>query len=259
MSLPPRERNILIAAGTAGVAGFAYLVLRLNHLSKQLAKHDEEVYWRSVHETRHLQAWTWINQTLTLQAPLPPMRGWAISPDFAAYYVELLREHRPRNVVELGGGTSTILSGITLAQLGDDAQITAIEALAPFAAATRAALTQHGVENAAVVHAPLTSTHIGRHTWNWYAPALLDDLHDIDLLVVDGPAQFRNPRRHVRYPALPLLYEQLAPGAFILLDDANRDDERRVVTRWLREFPALEQIETRDDLEKGAVLLRKPM
>jgi predicted O-methyltransferase YrrM len=230
---------------------------QLGQIRKQLAKHDEDVYWRSVHETRHLQAWTWLVRTLDLTAPLPPMRGWAISPDFAAYYVELLRTHRPSNVVELGGGTSTILSGLALAQLDDNAHITAVEALAPFAEATRNALSNHKVENAQVVHAPLTRTQLGRQHWDWYTTALLDDLHDIDLLLVDGPAQFRNPRPHVRYPALPLLYDRLAPGALVLLDDASRDDERRVVRRWLREFPALEHVETRDDLEKGAVLLRK--
>lgn len=244
--------------GAALAAGLVYLGMQLARLSQRLAQHDEDVYWRSVHETRHIQAWTWLVRTLDVNAPLPPMRGWAISPDFAAYYVELLREHRPVNVVELGGGTSTILSGLALAQLGTNAQITAVESLAPFAEATRAALARHEVENAAVIHAPLSRTHIERHAYMWYTTALLDGLSEIDLLLVDGPAQFRNPRRHVRYPALPLLYERLAPGALVLLDDANRADERRVVGRWLREFPGLEVVETRDDFEKGAVLLRKP-
>jgi predicted O-methyltransferase YrrM len=255
--LTPRERNALLATGTAFAAGFVYLGLRLAQLSQQLAQHDEDTLWRSIYETRNLQAWTWLTATLDLNTPLPPMRGWAISPDFAAYYVELLREHRPSNVVELGGGTSTILSGLALAQLGTDAHITAIEALAPFASATRELLTRHQVENAAVIHAPLTRTQINRHAWTWYTTALMDELDDIDLLLVDGPAQFRNARRQIRYPALPLLYDRLAPGALILLDDANRDDERRVVARWLREFPALEMVETNDDLEKGAALLRK--
>jgi hypothetical protein len=80
---------------------------------------------------------------------------------------------------------------------------------------------------ATVVDAPLVDA--------WYDPAALDGLPErgVELLIVDGPPAARGSR----YPALPLLADRLAPGAAILLDDTDREGERKAVERWSDEFP----------------------
>jgi predicted O-methyltransferase YrrM len=258
MPLTQNERRALLAAGGAALLGFLIQNRKLNQIQRQLDKHDEDVYWRSVHETRHLQAWTWLTDTVEFNAPLPLMRGWAISPDFAAYYVELIREFQPQQIVELGGGTSTVISGTVLKTEQDEGQVIAVEAMETFADLTRQQLKRHEVENVAeVIHAPLVRSRVGRRHWPWYDIFELADIPPIDFLLVDGPAQFRNPVKMARYPAIPLLWPRIKAGALILMDDSARPDEQQVVKRWLSEFPSLEVVEERDDLEKGAVLLRK--
>ncbi|MBC8099940.1 MAG: class I SAM-dependent methyltransferase, partial [Armatimonadetes bacterium] len=58
-----------------------------------------------------------------------------------------------------------------------------------------------------------------------------------------------------RYPALPILFECLRVGALIVVDDADREDEQRMVARWLREYPL--RVVDRPETEKGTVVLEK--
>ena len=47
------------------------------------------------------------------------------------------------------------------------------------------------------------------------------------MLIVDGPAETTEPL--IRYPAVPVLYDRLSDDAVILLDDADRTEEERIV------------------------------
>jgi hypothetical protein len=38
-----------------------------------------------------------------------------------------------------------------------------------------------------------------------------------------------------RFPALPALADRLAPGALVVLDDADRDGERDILDAWERD------------------------
>ena len=76
----------------------------------------------------------------------------------------------------------------------------------------------------------------------WYdEAALADGLREalqgdpIDLLVVDGPPAHAVGHGLARYPALPALEDRLAPGATVVLDDAERPGEQEVLRRWERE------------------------
>ncbi len=67
------------------------------------------------------------------------------------------------------------------------------------------------------------------------------------MLVIDGPPEAVGPL--ARYPAGPSLFPSLSVGATVFLDDAARDDEKRIIERWQREFPDLERQD--HDCEKG--------
>jgi hypothetical protein len=62
--------------------------------------------------------------------------------------------------------------------------------------------------------------------YKWYARASFKGLAKIDLLVIDGPPSSTNP--DARYPALEHLIPLLSPNATIVLDDADRDEERKL-------------------------------
>jgi hypothetical protein len=55
---------------------------------------------------------------------------------------------------------------------------------------------------------------------------------------------------------VPVFFERLALGAAVILDDADRPDERLIVERWTKSFPALE-LEISPPCEKGFVVLRR--
>lgn len=42
-----------------------------------------------------------------------------------------------------------------------------------------------------------------------------------------------------RYPALHVLEYQLAPNAVVILDDADRPDEKGIIQRWVTEVAGL--------------------
>lgn len=186
------------------------------------------------------------------RAPMPPTRHWAASPDFLQLIVEILQEHKPQVVVELGSGVSTLYTAYLLEQNGQG-KLYSIEHLADFATETRQRLHRHQLSQwVEVIHAPLVVQSIGTEQKQWYQPDFIAELPLIDLLVVDGPPW--KLQRESRYPALPLLYERLAPQARILVDDYLRADEKRMVRRWLEAYPAF-KLKEYPYLEKQAALL----
>ncbi len=71
--------------------------------------------------------------------------------------------------------------------------------------------------------------------YDWYDVQDVIPQEPIGLIVCDGPP---GSIRGGRYGLAPLLRSRFAPGAIILLDDAQRRAERRVVDRWCDELPA---------------------
>ena len=78
------------------------------------------------------------------------------------------------------------------------------------------------------------------------------DLPGIDLLVVDGPPGTIG--RLARYPALRQLRDRMNAAFTVLVDDADRDDEREMIRRWRAEDTMLDEV--RLTAEKGLVVLR---
>jgi predicted O-methyltransferase YrrM len=184
--------------------------------------------------------------------PLPPMRLWVISPDFALLIVQTIRAYRPQVIVELGSGVSTLICGYCVEAQGSG-QIISYEHEADFADVTRTNVRAHGLDGyAAVIHAPLTPL-ADLPTRRWYDPRAMADLPGIDLLIVDGPPEGINGM--ARYPALPSLINRLNPGALVLVDDFMRADEYAMVRQWVEAYD-LDMIAAFAN-EKGAALLRR--
>ena len=219
---------------------------RTRELFDRQSQEQSDVY-------HQIEAFVSLTNTLKMRQPLPPMRGWAVSPDFANVLVGLIRERRPRRILELGGGVSTLVAAYCLEEIGEGS-IVSLDHDAAYAEATRRNLRRHRLERlATVLHAPLITVQAAAQEYRWYDCSALSKDGEFDLLVVDGPPAGSQPE--VRYPALPLLMKRLSATAAILLDDAGRGDERAILERWLREFPEF----AREDLatEKGAAILRR--
>lgn len=213
---------------------------QFNFLFKQL--HETEGELRSMINIRPL-----LGQTLV------PFGEWSIDGRFGEKLIRLLLEERPGLVLECGSGTSTVLAAQCLNQIGSG-RIVALEHLGKFAAATRQRLREGRLENiATVLETPLREWSLNGINMSWYNFKPAAHLHQqIDLLIVDGPPG--NTGHLARYPALPILKEWLSPGGIILLDDGNRDDEREIAERWIKELNTTSEFLPAG---KGAWIIRK--
>lgn len=201
---------------------------------------------------RQVESLFFLFSTLKFRHPLPPMRVWAISPDFANLIISLTRECRPKVVLEIGSGVSTLISAYCL-QENKEGVVISLDHDKQFMAVSAGNIVKHGLQDIATVkYAPLKETMIEGKLWQWYNTKQLHHLGRVDMLIIDGPPE--RTQKLARYPALPILFPLLSDDAVIILDDADRPDETEIVKRWLREFPdfSLETVDT----EKGTAILR---
>lgn len=185
-------------------------------------------------QNEHQQALLFINSTLDLRAPLPMLTGWAASPQLVCTLIELVREHKPTTVVELGSGSSTLAMGYAVEEVGKG-HVIALDHLAEYADETEKRIHRHQLGDwAEVRYAPLVDLDIDGEIWPWYDLSALGD-PSIDLLFVDGPPH--KTRSMARYPAVPMLASRLSDTAIVVLDDADRSDEQAIAEKWLEHLP----------------------
>lgn len=201
---------------------------------------------------RQLESLQALHSLLQLPRPLPSLRGWAGSPDFLLELAREVQRRRPATVVECSSGASTVVAA-RCCQMNGAGHVFSLENSPEYAQKTRRLLDECGLQAwATVIDAPLQQVEIGSERYPWYTLAGLDT-RSIDLLVVDGPPA--GLREQARYPAGPLLVPRLSANGAVMLDDADRPDERRIVERWRTEFADL-SAESRP-AEKGLVLLSR--
>ncbi len=228
--------------------GLVGLLLNLHRMQQKEAEHY----------LRHVQALHSLYALVPFRAPLPPLIGWAASPELACTLVDVVRRETPERVLELGSGASTLVMAYALEQVGTG-RILALDHERNYADRTVDLLAAHDLQDwAEVRHAPLTDVSLDRRVQPWYdlAPVeeeLSNDHAPIDLLVIGGPP--RETHAHARYPALPLLYDYLSESAVVVLDDAFREEEQKALTCWQASFGDLE-LELHDS-HRGIAVLRR--
>jgi len=200
-------------------------------------------------------AWSELQKALEPANFMPPLRGWAASPDVIRILVRVILQRKPSLVVECGSGSSSVWLGYALRRAGGG-QLVALEHDASYADRTRALVTAHGLDDIVEVRvAPLVPIHIEPESPGavarselWYDTAAIEDLGDIGVVFVDGPPAATG--REARYPAVPALLPKCSDDVVIVLDDAARPDEVAVGDRWLAEHPRLRR--EIEPAEKGA-------
>ena len=160
---------------------------------------------------------------------LPNLGSWKADTGFLHTIVDAVETLRPRHVVELGVGASTLVIAQALDRFGGG-RLASYDQHEDFARETLDWLTDHGLE-ADLHHAPLSEPPRG---WpgQWYGLRQVPPA--IDLLVIDGPQWSLHPL--VR-GAAEVLFDRIVLGGMVLLDDAARPGERLVARRWRRNWP----------------------
>ena len=167
--------------------------------------------------------------------PLPATRKMAASPDFLKLVVETILTEKPKLVVELGSGISTILAGKALEKNGNG-DLISIDHDDKYAELTRKKICLEKLSDITkVVTAELKMHPINGQNYMWYEPSFVKEIkQNIDLLIIDGPPRIIN--KNARFPAIPLLKEYFTDDTVILLDDGRRKDEQNTVKLWLKEL-----------------------
>lgn len=199
---------------------------------------------------RQLEAMVDLRALISARAPLPAMRGWALSPDALRLVVGEVFARQPPLIVECGSGSSSVWLGYAVQRIGAG-RVVALEHDERFLSLTRDLLRAHGLDDVVEVrHAPLAPWDGGgadAAAQPWYDVRAVADLDKIGLLLVDGPPGTIDAA--ARYPALPVLLPRCADDVLIVLDDTVRSGEGAVSDRWLAEHPELRR--TVYDFEKG--------
>lgn len=237
---------IVIGAVVIVAAALVLILITLYGLNRE-RKADMSKHLHQIQATLDLYARESFRQRL------PPMTGWAASPVLLSDIASEIRLRRPKVILELGSGVSTIVMAYALEEIGQG-HIRSLEHSDEYKNRTIAELERHDLTSWADVRlAPLKPVQIEGREWMWYDVTALEDLTEIDLVVVDGPPF--ETQSMARYPALPIIFDRLSPSAVIVLDDADRRDEQKCLKRWREEFADID-LELRDS-PKGTAILRR--
>jgi hypothetical protein len=215
--------------------------------NQRLAGHGTDLLLRA--QSREIEALVQLFQGFTPRAPMPSSGDFALNPTDLLELIHLIRTRKPRLVVELGSGTSSVWIAYALEQSGG--RLVSLDHDTEYAKKTRSLLSAHQLTGVAEVReAPLKPLTLDGKTFQWYDVSELADLRGINMLLVDGPPEATGP--DARYPALHVLESKLAGSATIIFDDANRQDEQAALRKWTETFPGLSR--ERELLGRHAVL-----
>jgi predicted O-methyltransferase YrrM len=208
-------------------------------LKGTFAKATDAAIARSSRDTHaKIQAHADLHRLITPRAPMPLQGGWALASDTMHAVASRVWDARPELIVECGSGSSSVWLGYIVELLGLG-QVISLEHDQRYFEASRDLVRAHGLEKVVEIrYAPFEAWTDGSGAdHQWYALMAIEDLANIGLLLVDGPP---GPSGHqARYPAGPLLFPRCREGAVVVLDDADREDEKAISDRWLADWPNL--------------------
>ena len=163
---------------------------------------------------------------------LPNLGSWKADTGLLTLVADHILAAKPKTVVEFGTGASTLIVAKALELAGGGA-FTSFEQHPEFVQATRDWLAQYDLE-ADLRAVQLRPSPAG---WSglWYDHGELPG--SIDFLLIDGPPWTIHPFTR---GAAATVFDRIAPGGVIMLDDAARPGERVVARRWRREWPDFE-------------------
>lgn len=199
------------------------------------------------------------------------INGWPASSDFLFYVSRLIEINKYKLIVEFGSGTSTLVIARTVENIKvrSDSRYSpkflSFEHLEKYFLITdrflRDSALRGGVD---LVHAPLVKYNLSENDYLFYdcTQALSENKvefssDDCTLILVDGPPEATNAE--ARYPAVNFALNSIDSNEIhMLLDDAARNDETKILEKWKSDFTQAGYAVSEEviNLEKGASLLK---
>jgi hypothetical protein len=212
-------------------AGLRHLDEQLKNLGARLGGHILGKLDEKVRELNNALALTQMGYRFPLF-----LSGWSIDAFLGKALVAHLLEEKPRLVLELGSGSSTLLIARSLQLMRvEPCEHIAVDHERRFLDITRRQLELNDLADRVQFWlCPLGQVPGTDKVWY---QGLAERLRGkrIDLLLVDGPP---GPLQvQSRLPALPLLSRFLNDRCTVILDDAAREDEKSIAKQWADTFP----------------------
>lgn len=155
-----------------------------------------------------------------------PASDWAITRDLAIALYRHCEKTRPKRIVEVGSGVSTMMLALYAAR--HRAEVITLEHDPKWLARTLEALRAVGLDGAVKLVLRRVRSYDSYH-WYEYDPKAELRGKPIDFLLVDGPP---DQLGHGRVGALLHLRSALRKGAEVWLHDGKRESERQAVIAW---------------------------
>jgi hypothetical protein len=154
--------------------------------------------------------------------------GWSAKEEYLAQCIAHALE-APGPILECGSGLTTILLGTIATQRGYPHW--ALEHTPAWATKVQRYLRRYTLDAVVLCVTPLKDYGL---FW-WYDAPVAALPSDFALVICDGPPY---DTQGGRYGLVPRMRERLQPGCVILLDDAERAEERAIARRWAAELGA---------------------
>jgi predicted O-methyltransferase YrrM len=163
------------------------------------------------------------------QDALPNLGSWKADTSLLHKIADRILEAKPQLVVEFGAGAPTLIAARAL-QINGSGRLISFDQHEDFVIATQQWLGDHGLTSdlrcVPLVRSP------GRWRGLWYDHGQLPD--NIDLMLIDGPCWTIHPFGR---GAASSLFDKIAIGGMVMLDDGARPGERIVRRRWRKMYP----------------------
>ncbi|GAB1693949.1 class I SAM-dependent methyltransferase [Krasilnikovia sp. M28-CT-15] len=167
-------------------------------------------------QSREAEAALQVFRQVTPRAPMPFAAGDDRGAADLLGLLHVVRGRRPALTVTLGADSAAVWLAYAVEATGG--RVIAVEHDRDRVGRLRALLAAHGLARVAeVVHAPLSDARRGSDAADWYEWTALEELREIDLLVVDGPADLTTRQRVTA--AVRALGPRLAADAVLVVEN----------------------------------------
>jgi len=186
---------------------------------------------------------------------------WALPLDELQFLSHVVRRLKPRHIVEFGSGTSTRGFARASMTLDTPCYITSVDHDADFRRNTLLGLASQRMANCQVAlqFAPLVQRECGGKLLPVYRlrPHRFASRRPADLVLIDGPPVALGGREGTLYQVLDFARS----GTVVLLDDANRAEERAILARWQDNLGEAIEVRLLPQFSHGmaAILVREPV
>lgn len=230
------------------------ILLQLSSYRKSLKEVEAAQVKNMANVVKQIESFLRIQNALNYGELLVDFHVWSISPDIGVFLLEKIYENHYDLIIEFGSGSSTVLLAKSVEAkqrqhlvqdgtgLSGNTDIVSFESDKDFYEKTSQMLYNRRLDGyVKLVHAPLIDWSDGEHYLYYDCQSVLSSLalkyanqKPHILLFVDGPPG--TTCTNARYPAIPLVFSFFYQSYIdVVLDDANRKDEKAVVKLW-REF-----------------------